>query len=123
MPSRNYRIPEPMVSLPIGDGRVEISVVDGEIWVSDYDSRTKRNFTIVIQRGTLNGNRCVCQAVHESAREESTLAASKRGRPKHARRIAKAHEVMAEKPPRKAGYWYQDPNSSAHGGPVVVIEQ
>jgi len=123
MPSRKSNTPEPTVALPTGDGRVEVSVVDGEIWVSDYDSRRKRNFTIVIQRGKLNGSQCACQAVHESVRDEGNLAASKGARPKHSQRIAQAHRIMAKRPPRKAGYWYQEPDSSAHGGPVVIIEQ
>lgn len=127
MASNKYDMPEPAVALPQRDGRVEITVVDGEIWVSDYDSDGKSNFTFVIQRGPLRGSETARAAVVDSCEKE-------RGA-EHKRRVAAARATMvganrqlgtsatAAGQPRAAGYWYVDPNWSAHGGPVVIVEQ
>ena len=110
--------PVPAVVLPIGDGRVEITVVDNEIWLSDYSDGTIHNFTLVIPRNKLQGNKSARQAVCDHHN-------NKGGGEKYApsRRVVAASKLFAVEPPRMAGYWYQDPNSPAHGGPVVIIEE
>jgi hypothetical protein len=109
------KIPGPAVTLNLDDGRVEITVVDNEIWLSDYASGEKHNFTLVVPRKRLQGNKAAQEAVHQHF--------SKRGAAAPSARIAAAAPKLVEGPPAMAGYWYQDPNFPAHGGPVVIVEE
>ena len=111
-------IPAPAVVLPLGDGRVEITVVDNEIWLSDYASGEVRNFTLVIPRSKLLGNKSARDGVHDHYCNKGT---GEKYAP--SRRIEKAAVKLRVAPPPMAGYWYQDPDSPAHGGPVVIVEE
>ncbi len=118
MPTSRENVPAPSVVLPIGDGRVEITVIDNEIWLSDYAGGNSHNFTLVIPRTRLQGNKSACQSVfdHHTNKGGGDQSA-------FSRRVMAARKTLATEPPRMAGYWYQDPNSAAHGGPVVIIEE
>ena len=118
MATSRETIPVPSVVLPIGDGRVEITVIDNEIWLSDYAGGSTHNFTLVIPRMKLQGNKSACQGVfaHHSNKGGDNQS-------DFSRRVLAARKYLSAEPPRMAGYWYQDPNSAAHGGPVVIIEE
>jgi len=115
MASSKEKTPAPAVVLPVGDGRVEVTVIDGAIWLSDYASGKSRNFTLVIPRKRLQGHKSARQGVFdchcEDAKREPSL-------PMAAARTS----LLKQAPPRKAGYWYELP-SPAHGGPVVIVEE
>jgi len=109
-------IPAPTVVLPVGDGRVELTVVDDEIWLSDYG--TGHNFTLVIPRTKLQGNKTACTNVFEHHNKKASA-----GKYTPSKRVAAASQLLAVEPPRMAGYWYELPNFGSHGGPVVVVEE
>jgi len=117
MAASKKSIPVPSVVLPIGGGRVELTVTDGEIWLSDYATGKKRNFTLVIPRGKLRGNKSARQSVfdHHSNKRGAKAALSQR--------VMAARKLITAQPPKVAGYWYQDPSFPAHGGPVVIVEE
>lgn len=117
MATQRDRIPAPGVTLHVGDGRVEVTVVDNEIWLSDYASGEARNFTLVIPRTRLQGNKSARQSVHDHHCNH------KDGARPCSSRVAAALPQLEKTPPAVAGYWYQDPNSPAHGGPVVIVEE
>jgi len=104
-------IPATAVVLPDGKGRVEITVVDDEIWLSDYGSG-KHNFTLVIPRKRLKGNKAARDGVYDHHCKKTGTASVK----------AAATTDLTTAPPAKAGYWYELA-SNAHGGPVVIIEE
>jgi hypothetical protein len=110
-------IPAPAVVLPLGEGRVEITVVNDEIWLSDYANDKDRNFTMVIPRSKLTGNKSACDAVHNHYSRDTG------GKPPRWQRLQAVVDMLRVQPPRMAGYWYQDPASPAHGGPVVIVEE
>lgn len=117
MASPKETYPAPSVVLPVGDGRVEVSVVDNEIWLSDYSSGEARNFTLVIPRQRMQGNKSARQAVfdHHCNKGGEKYAPSLR--------MAKASTaLLTAAPPPIAGYWYELP-SPAHGGPVIIVEE
>lgn len=104
-------IPATAVVLPDGKGRVEITVIDDAIWLSDYGSG-KHNFTLVIPRKRLKGNRAARDGVYDHHCKKTGKASV---------RVA-AKTDLTSSPPAKAGYWYELA-SPAHGGPVVIIEE
>jgi len=110
-------IPVPSVVLPVGAGRVELTVTEGEIWLSDYADDEKRNFTLVIPRSELHGNKSACKSVfdHHSNKRGAKNAFSQR--------VAAVRKFLTVQPPKVAGYWYEDPSFPAHGGPVVIVEE
>lgn len=116
MATSREKIPDPAVVLPLGSGRVEITVVDNEIWLSDYSGDTERNFTLVIPRGKLQGNKSARESVYDHH-------CNKGGNGKYASaRLAAVSKQLKTQPPAMAGYWYELP-SPAHGGPVVLVEE
>lgn len=117
MASSRENIPAPAVVLPLGDGRVEVTVVDDEIWLSDYASGEARNFTVVIPRKRLQGNKSARQGVfdHHCNKGPDKYAPS-------VRMAAANSALLTSAPPPMAGYWYELP-SPAHGGPVVIVEE
>jgi hypothetical protein len=116
MATSRETIPAPTVVLPVGDGRVEITVVDNEIWLSDYASGESRNFTLVIPRSKLQGNKSARDSVYDHH-------CKKGGNGKYAsKRLAAVSKQLTAQPPAIAGYWYELP-SPAHGGPVVIVEE
>lgn len=106
--------PAKSLEMQVDGGRVEVSVVDGSIWLSSYEGKTHQ-FTIVVPRKPLQGNQDACDAVAQHARKGC-------GRDKSAMVTAAIPKLQAT-PPAKAGYWYEDPNFPTHGGPVVIIEE
>jgi hypothetical protein len=123
----------PAVALPQpGGGRVEISVVDDVIWISDYSKDDQgndvSNFTLCVARGPLEGAPAAAAGVHGlfKQRGDRTWNGSKpNGRgPTKAQRavIDRVTPAMLEGPPSKAGYWFVDPTIAPHGGPVVVVD-
>jgi hypothetical protein len=120
----------PVVVMPVpGGGRVEISIVDDTIWVSDYTNNNVCNFTLRVVRGKLEGADSAREGVHElyKQRKAGGVAALKAS-PAFERnagyrdtmtRIAEAYSTAR---PSKAGYWFIDPTVSPHGGPVVVLD-
>jgi hypothetical protein len=117
----NKDLPEPTVALPVPDGRVEVTVVDNEIWISDYaktGNRQRLNFTLVIPRGKLVGNAAASQSAFEHHRKDYGKASAMRSP-----RLAACAVKVGKAKPRKAGFWYEDKEFPAHGGPVVILEQ
>ncbi|HUL64043.1 MAG TPA: hypothetical protein VLW55_05460 [Burkholderiaceae bacterium] len=104
-------IPAAAVVLHDDEGRIEVTVVDGEIWLSDYGSG-KHNFTLVIPRMRLKGNKAARDGVYNHHCNKTGKASVKLA----------ATTDLTSAPPAKAGYWYQLA-SPAHGGPVVIIEE
>jgi len=117
MATSKKSIPAPSVVLPIGAGRVELTVTEDEIWLSDYADAEKRNFTLVIPRSELHGNESACQSVfaHHSNRKGAGRTLSQR--------VTAVRKFLTAQPPKVAGYWYEDPSFPAHGGPVVIVEE
>jgi hypothetical protein len=116
-------IPETMVALPLRDGRVELTVVGDEIWISDYaksGSRERLNFTLVIPRGKLVGNAAARESAFEHHRMDDYAG---KAPPMRSARLAACAARVGKVKPRKAGYWYEDSAFPAHGGPVVILEQ
>jgi len=111
MASSRQDIPAPAVVLPTGNGRVEVTVVDNEIWLSDY-AGGKHNFTLVIPRKRLKGNKAARDGVYDHHCTKTSTASV---------RMAAASDLTTERP-AKAGYWYELA-SPAHGGPVVIVEE
>lgn len=120
----------PVVVMPItGGGKVEISVVNDSIWISDYSSDDVCNFTLRVMRGKLEGSEYAREAVHEMYKRRKLGGPSaQKGAPAHegnrGRReaLAKFAETFAAGLPSKAGYWFSDPTVTPHGGPVVVLD-
>jgi hypothetical protein len=122
----------PVVSLPQpGGGRVEISVVDDVIWISDYAKDDKgndvSNFTLCVARGPLEGAPDAAAGVHALFRRRGTspsnLAAGTHAHSQAQRAmLARLAPAMVASPPSKAGYWFVDPTITPHGGPVVVVD-
>jgi hypothetical protein len=120
----------PVVALPLpGGGRVEISVVDDTIWVSDYSSADVCNFTLRVPRGKLEGADNARAGVHElfkkralngTTAQKASSAAARNAAYRAA--LTKMAEAYAVEPPSKAGYWFIDPTINPHGGPVVVLD-
>ncbi|HTT09742.1 MAG TPA: hypothetical protein VMG60_02540 [Burkholderiaceae bacterium] len=114
MASSREKVPVPTVILPIGDGRVEITVSDKKIWLSDYASRKARNFTLVIPRTRLKGS------------DSDRLGAfDLHADPKRAKRTpsktnAAATKSSRTKVQRAAGHPVP---ALVHGGPVVVVDE
>jgi len=123
--TRSLQEISPVVALPQPDGgRVEISVVDDMIWISDYSSAGTCNFTLRVLRGRLEGAENARVAVHDLFKERArgkSSAAYGRNSPYRAA-LNKIAEAMVAAPPTKAGYWFIDPTFSPHGGPVVVLD-
>jgi hypothetical protein len=117
----------PVVALPLPDGgRVEISVVEDTIWVSDYASGDVCNFTLRVPRGKLEGDDIARAGVHEMFKERARghakpRADGDRGAAYRAS-VQRIAEAIAYAPPSKAGFWVIDPTFNPHGGPVVVLD-
>jgi hypothetical protein len=129
MASRKYEMPPTTIALPQADGRVEVTVHGDEIWVSDYAADNTSHFTFVIQRGPLKGSDNARAVVADSCKTDQDKGGWHRPRVAAARAaMASASSQMggagtAPPQPRRAGYWYEDPNWTGHGGPVVIVEQ
>ena len=115
MTAQNTRFPEPGTTLEVDGGRVELTVVDDAIWLSSYEGKTHQ-FTLVVPRKPLEGNRAALDGVAQRARSGARKASS-------SMMVAKAMERFKTTTPARAGYWYEDPDSRSHGGPVVIIEE
>ncbi len=104
-------IPPPTVVLHDDKGRVEVTVAGDDIWLSDY-AGGKHNFTLVIPRKRLKGNKAARDGVYNHHCTKTGKASVK---------VAAATDLTSA-PPAKAGYWYELA-SPAHGGPVVIVEE
>ncbi len=123
----------PVVVLPQADGgRIEISVVNDTIWLSDYSKDAKgndvSNFTLCVARGPMEGAPDAASFVHDLFKRRGSAPSNPprhngQGRsPAQQALIARVAPAMVAKPPSKAGYWYVDPTITPHGGPLVVVD-
>lgn len=119
---------QPVVALPQKNGRVEITVVEGMIWVSDYavgpDGKEVSHFTLCIPRGPLDGALSARQEVHSKYAQPGTLSNDKRGNGRGAPNpeFVRIVQELAKGAPSMAGYWFSHPTLKRHGGPVVVLD-
>ena len=119
----------PVVALPQSNGRVEITVADDMIWVSDYavgaDGKEISNFTLCIPRGPLDGAASAPREVQSKYSQPNKLSISKSGNgrsPAASAEFVRIAQELAKGPPSMAGYWFAHPTLKRHGGPVVVID-
>lgn len=120
----------PVVVMPVpGGGRVEISIVDDTIWVSDYSNNDVCNFTLRVPRGGLEGADNARDGVRDLYKRRKLggpsaprAASAYERNARYREAIAQFAEAFAAAPPSKAGYWFIDPTVSPHGGPVVVLD-
>jgi len=115
MASSREKVPAPTVILPVGDGRVEITVSNKKIWLSDYASGKARNFTLVIPRTRLKGSDSARQLVLDRHVE------TKGDRPSPSRRKAAGGKSSGTKVQPTAG-GHVTPKM-VQGGPVVVVDE
>lgn len=115
MASAKKPVPAATVVVPDANGRVELTVVDGKIWLSDYSAAGTRNFTLLVPRKKLRGNQTARDSLHAHLKTQSGgTSVNAAG--------ATAVPLSPATAPDQVGYWYVD-DSYAHGSPVTVVEE
>ncbi len=99
-----------------GGGKVEVTVEDDAIWLSNIDGSDKRTFTLRIARKALEGHSIAVRGIEERAAHAKTLGA-------RAPRLDRDEDcAKAASASKQAGFWFVDERYTLLGTPVTVID-